>query len=221
MYDAAQEIRLSRTHPPANKGIIKNPYSGLVVCEKCGASIQRQCQGGGRKERLLCPTSHCIPSIMLELFDERIYTRIEKELKNLKSPASNKQRRTDTDVRHRIKTVKTQIKTIDTQREKLHDLLEQGVYSVDTFMQRQNALNIKQESLTKKLTQLEDELLSFGEAEDISTLIPTMEDLLRDWHTLSPADKNTVLKKIIRKIVYNKESNNRNSEFKTDITWNF
>lgn len=221
LFDAAQEIRKTRSHPPSWKGIIKNPYSGLVICKKCGAPIQRQCAANGRMERLLCPTNHCSPSIKLELFDERIYSRIETELQNIKSPDNKRPHRTDTDVRHRIKTVNTQLKTIDTQRENLHDLLEQGVYSVDTFMQRQAALNSRQEELTKKLAQLKDELEAFDNIEDVSTLIPTMEDLLRDWNTLAPADKNIILKKIIRKIVYNRDGNKKDSELTTDITWNF
>lgn len=221
LYDAAQEIRKTRSHPPSWKGVIKNPYSGIAVCEICGAPIQRQAAVNGRNERLLCPTNHCTSSIKLEYFDERIYSRIETELNKLKMPETKRPLRTDNDVRHRIKTVSTQLKTIDTQREKLHDLLEQGVYTVDTFMQRQNALNTRQNELNKKLAQLQDELSAYNDREDISTLIPTMEDLLRDWHTLTPADKNTLLKKVIRKIVYSRNGSKRNAEFKTEITWNY
>ena len=220
-WDKAQEIRKSRSHPPTNHNGLQNPYSGIAFCKKCGAPLQRQKCNENFTPRLLCTTKGCCPSIKLEVFDERIKKETELILDKIKLAPDRPINKRGSNVKQQLKTASTQLKTVDVQREKLHDLLEQGVYNVETFMKRQNALNDRQKALESKIEKLNSELIELEGRTDISFIIPDIELLIEDWTTMNVQDKNRLLKKIISRIEYSRESRKLNADFTTDISWRF
>lgn len=219
-WETAQNIRKERSHPPSFTGYVKNPYSGLVVCAKCGTVMQRQIERKSREERLLCPTTGCMPSIKIKLLDERIRMGLVEMLSELKLNENNRKKQSDNNLELQLRQAEKQIKTLSSQRSRLHDLLEQGVYDISTFMERQS-------SLTRRLTQAENQVKKLQEEQDkasinISEIIPTIEGLLKDWDTLTPPDKNRILKQIIKRIVYRRSSRNFTvTDFETSIEWRF
>ncbi|MCC8160078.1 MAG: recombinase family protein [Oscillospiraceae bacterium] len=54
LFDEAQRIRLTRSHPPSFTGELKNPFAGLIYCKNCGGAMQRQFSKISGN-RLLCP----------------------------------------------------------------------------------------------------------------------------------------------------------------------
>lgn len=222
-WNEAQRIRSEHSHPPAFTGVIKNPYSGLVYCANCGAAIQRQYSNKKCGERLLCPTPNCTSSIKMDLFDERIESIIKETLANLKLREKEQTPNEKVDnTQNQIKAVQRRLQALSQQRNRLHDFLEQGIYDVNTFMERQNILTKKREDAEQELNQLNKTLSENSSKTDYIKAIPIMENILNTWNDLEPAEKNKVLKQIITKIIYKRE--NRTfivTEFTAEVKWRF
>lgn len=219
-WNEAQHIRKTRSHPPAYKGIVKNPYSGLVYCANCGTAIQRQ-YNVRAGERLLCPTTGCNGSVKLDLFSERIKLKLQEALEGLKLREQNEKKESPTHERQ-IKALEKQLTKIASQRSRLHDLLEQGVYDVQTFMERQASLTERTAALEAELNALQRKDKENSAKLTPAEAIPQIEYLLTNWSQLDPRDKNIILKKLISRITYRRTSRKFiETHFSTEIDWNF
>lgn len=220
MFNEAERIRKTRSHPPTWAGVIKNPYSGIAFCANCGAALQRQIERKTGEARLLCTTKNCNASIRLSLFNDRIKSLLETELNRLKLEPESMQNTTAENIRTQITACGKTIRSLKGQMNKLYDLLEQGVYTVPIFMERQS--NIRERISETENTQkaLIEQLSNMSiNAADI---IPKIEELLRTWDTLIESEKNIALKSLIRRINYRRESRCfKEIKFDTDVEWRF
>lgn len=222
LWEEAQRIRSTRSHPPAFVGVIKNPYSGILYCAKCGEKMQRQSKYNGRDERLLCPTGGCSASIQMNLFDERILLELRSVLEKITlTPEAPLQNTRKNDIQNTIALAQKQLITLVSQSDKLHDFLEQGIYDTNTFLSRKAALSDKRHLLEDEIATLNSELKKLNEQLQPDEIAPAISRILNDWDILSPADKNKILKSLITKIKYYKEIRTYNTTpFEIDIMWN-
>lgn len=218
-WEQAQRIRKSRSHPPAYKGVVKNPYAGLIYCANCGTAIQRQ-YNKRTGERLICPTTACNGSIKLDIFSERLKLKLEEALEGLKIQRKQNLNNEFESNERQIKIIEKQLTTINNQREKLHDLLEQGVYDIQTFTSRQNTLIERQNMLESELKVQKEEQQTKKLQPDEA--IPKIEYLLNNWDNIEPIDKNKILKTLVKKIMYKRDGRKYSIvEFDTEIQWRF
>ncbi len=221
MWDEAQRIRSERSHPPSFTGKVKNPFSGLVYCANCGMALQRQVERKTKVPRLLCPTSACMPSIKMCLFEDQLKIKMQDELDRLRMLENRpKDNAKQAHFENQIKALNKQLTTISRQRDNLHDLLEQGVYDVDTFMQRQTVLIEKQNQIEKEMKELHTKLRGAAAKITIQDAILGIEEVLKEWDNLDPVELNSLLKRLISRITYKRESRNfANTEFEIEIEW--
>lgn len=218
-WDKVEQIRKQNTHPPAYKGIVKNYYSGLVYCANCGCAIQRTTNKGAR---LLCVNKGCTSSVSMDDFDRRIQMNLKDMLQHLKLERESYKDPELDSLKASIAAAEKNLKTTASQRSKLYDLLEQNVYDVNTFFQRQSALKQKEEKLENEIKSL-TEKLSDKQNIRIDDIIPTIEQLLDEWYDLEPLKLNSILKTIIKKITYRRDTTSRTDgvQFETTIEWRF
>ena len=222
-WNTAQEIRKSRSHPPSYTGVLRNPYAGIVYCANCGSAIQRQHSNKRFGSRLLCPTTGCNGSLKASLFEERLLLMLQIKLDETKLHQDAKEPPKPDAIDEQIALVRRQINTIKSQRGKLHDFLERGIYDTDTFMERQRILSERQNATEKELKQLQDQRIELIETVDSAPFVPTMEQLLHNWNNIEPAEKNKLLKQLIKRIDYKRDSRTfaGKTEFEINITWRF
>ena len=221
MFNEAERIRKTRSHPPSWVGVIKNPYSGIAVCANCGSLLQRQIEKKTREPRLLCTTKNCNGSIRLSLFDERIKSIMEMELKRLKFEPKDDTKK-DESLQSQLQSCVKTLKGLKVQKDNLHDFLEQGVYDVPTFMERQSKLNERISEVEKTKSELIDKLNDASLQLGIEDVIPKMEELLNEWDTIIESEKNIALKSLIRRIVYRRDSRCfKDIQFTTQVEWRY
>lgn len=223
MWEEAQRIRSERSHPPSFTGVVKNPFSGLVHCSNCSSVLQRQVDRKTKDERLLCPTSGCMPSIKMDLFTALLKVKMQDELDRLLIlENSDKQQIKQNHLESRISALNKQLTTIRRQRDKLHDFLEQGVYDVDTFMKRQAVLIEKQNKTEKEMQNLHIKLRGAAAKISIQDAIIGIKEVLHEWDNLEPIELNSALKRLIDRISYRRESRSfTNTEFEIEVEWKF
>lgn len=217
-YVVQDKISLShRPTPIPSKQSIKSPLAGLVVCGVCGRRMVRRPYPGNASDALMCPVSGCKNmSSHLHLVEENLIKALEKWLNDYRmdwQQNENIEVLEDTsDIKRKaLKKLEIEIENIRKQTDNLHDLLEQGVYDVDTFLNRSRQLKDRMieaqgdyDTLTESL-QLEE-----LQKETHRTIIPKVERVLELYTaTADPGSKNALLKEVLDKVVYLKESGGR------------
>lgn len=177
-----------------------NPLCGLLKCGICGKTMTSRisrdvysvcCRTPG------CKTVGCNIGLLEDAILEGLrgwtakYTPESEKPENGPSTASDEAR-----------LIQRQIETVNGQMNRLHDLVEQGAYSVQTFVQRRDELTANLDALTARLGEI---MSQPTEAEMIIPLLPQIQHIIDAYPYLNtPADKNALLKSVLEKIVYHK-----------------
>lgn len=206
------------SRPCPSKQTIKNPLSGLVICGLCGRRLVRRPYSNKYPETLMCPSTACSNiSSQLSYVEERLYDALLNWLDEYKmswetekenNPSSNIQLEVK---KKSIKKLEAEIENLEKQMNNLHDLLEQGVYSIDKFNERSKILSEKMCETKAKLKTFTKEI-DLEEAKEINkaVIIPKIEKVLEVYKlTDDPALKNELLKEIVDKAVYVKTVSGR------------
>lgn len=206
-FQQAQQILGGRYHPPSNTGTLYNPLSGLVICAKCGKKMVRRKYSVFGKKRdstnFICPTPGCTPYDRMEVVEAAVLDALKKQFEEIKAQAAQNAPEAQDTSGEAIRAIEQEEKTCSAQLDRLHDLLEQGVYDVDTFLQRSKLL---QEKL-KKLEQQKQELQAQAEqlkAKDKTYLIPAFERLFSSYWAAEAGEKNRLLKDVVDHVSYEK-----------------
>lgn len=190
---------LIKTKPRAKKDFpLLNPLAGLVVCSSCGHVMSRQNNSAG-VDYLICRYEK-IKSARIEVVESRLMDELTKELQSFNYYAERSDLK-DTGKRHdkELSRLKAELKKNNEQLDKACDLLETGVYSVDLYKKRTQAINEKIDNINKNIDAITQETEKNTEA---LQAIPVLQDALAKYYTLSPENKNKLLKAIVKRIVY-------------------
>lgn len=219
-FNLAQEYLANNPSTPCPRNVkTKNPLIGLIVCGLCGRKMVRRPYNQKKQpDTLLCPATSCSNiSSQLSYVEERLLQALENWLKDYRlnwelKDNENPNKDIQIDIKKKsIKTLDDELKNLEKQIGNIHNLLEQGVYSIDTFLERSRVINDKITAAQKyKQTLLND--LNFEEAKNQSQriIIPKVEKLLELYKvTDDPSIKNELLKEVVSKAVYTKAVNGR------------
>ena len=217
VFDMAQELMANRPPRPV-KGdtTIKNPLAGLVVCGKCGRKMARRPYGPRpRADTLMCPDPMCSNvSSDLALVESRIIGGLEDWLSSyrLKWEADSSSANTQIEIKRKsVERLEKDLVALDRQLSSVHDLLEQGVYDTETFLQRSRTIAERIQSAKGSIETLNGEIALESKREEAKKdVIPAVEHLLEVYYTLeTPKLKNDMLRAVLEKVVYTKERSAR------------
>lgn len=193
---------------------VKNPLAGLIICGLCGRRmIRRPYNLKNYPDTLMCPSTACSNiSSQLSNVEERLLQSLEKWLQDYKLNWDiKKNENSKKNIQHEIKRkamkkLEEEIKNLKKQMDNIHNLLEQGVYSTDTFLERSKVINDKINNTQKGVDELLHELQFEEEKENNQKIIiPRIERVLELYKvTDDPALKNELLIEVIEKAVYKK-----------------
>ena len=94
-------------------------------------------------------------------------------------------------------------------KEKQYDLLEQGIYSTEEFLERSRATAAELSACDAVILSLKQEIEHEQELQfQRSSFIPKCEDLLANYWTWDTSTKNRFLRELIEKAVYTKNAKN-------------
>lgn len=219
----------NRKNTTPSSQTLQNPLSGIVYCKKCNHMMTRLAPNSRNKySTLKCPNKYCDNvSAPIFLVEEQILQFLIDWLQSyelngttesilpIHSEIANKQ--------SMITRMESEIAGLRSQLDKAYGFLEQGIYSVEIFQHRS-------EALTQNISQIEDSIrLSREELERLEHLrsekelfAPKVKTLLEAYHTNDVESNNRILKEVIEKIYYEKSTPNRrgslhNASFTLDI----
>lgn len=204
-YSVQQRMKDTVTPRVPRKYQQMNPLAGLVYCDQCGKLMSRHPYRREDKVRFGCENPSCstvsslfedVESLVLQSLREFLH-KIELSSPTLLDTKSEE---------IALQNIEKQLTDINRRLQRTYELLEDGVYSKETFLQRQSAisqdqtalLNTKHEierKLHNKQTDIEAQKNSAPLIRHVLDVYPTLED---------PKEQNLLLKQVIRRIDYHK-----------------
>lgn len=216
--EAQSYLGLGSPKPPESYGV-KNPLAGLIMCGECGHKMIRRpaapssAKYGSKYDTILCNTHGC-PTVgcSLDVLEKELLHSLEDWVKNYEFqsvlPESHVKEKEIL-----VTAAESELTTLSGQREKLYDLLEQGVYTKDIFLERSHALQSRISDAKEKLSTLERELENERKIDaHILNFIPSCKTLLGCYWDLSVADRNQALRLLIDSVEYRKYEKNKKGD---------
>ena len=201
-FSRAQEIMKKQWHKKYFDGTVKNPLAGLVICGNCGRKMMRHPAGGKSKEPfVLCRTKSCIPSVSAAELEAAVLEDIKKQLRALDADIDQSVPPDVSAFDKSIQTAENEIKQLSHQTAKTYDLLEQGIYDVDTFIERRDALD-KRTAFLKKYIASEQERRQSVIDSDRRIASAKIHNVLDVYDSSDATQRNALLRSIVDSITY-------------------
>lgn len=217
-FQKAQHIMSAHTCLPVSREhLLKNPLSGIVVCEKCGHMMTRIYSNTKKGYySLMCPNRYCDNiSAPLYLIESKILDALNEWLNDYKlnwsAGTSIEPTNTFKIKEAAIEQCRTTLEGLQNQLNNTYEFLEKGIYTTEMFLQRNQLLTGQVNKLTADIAALEQELETERARERAKKdIIPNIENILELYQTVDDAGlKNELLKNILEKVEYRKDAPNR------------
>lgn len=222
-WTAARAAMSGRSHAPVpGRRQISNPLAGLLYCSVCGRSLVQLPQGSHGAPMVMCPTAKC-PTVgsRLDVTEASLLDALRVWLERYKISTEAQNAAEEQDSMLSIKTAEKALsrarkglQDLEQQKGRLFDLLEQGVYTNDVFLERSRVLANRMSEAERQEKILREHLSSLRKTELIQqSLVPKVQNVLDAYSTLgSPAEKNALLKTVLDHAVYAKTTGGRYKE---------
>ena len=199
--------------PVGYKSSVKNPMAGLIICGECGRKMVLRKGYAPKPDYLVCHSRACSNvSSPFTLVEARILETLGQWLGDYKLRWDNQYEvqpvRRDA-LQKALTKAKHDLEVLEKQLSRTHDLLEQGIYTTEDFLDRSKSLSVRIDNAKTDQTTLEAELgLSVARDESRRVIIPKVEHLLEVYKILpTAAQKSELLKEVLEKVVYTKKTN--------------
>lgn len=213
LFNKATQTRENKCFAPLPSCYnMKNPLSSILYCSKCGRTMRRVLSKG--IEILACTNSNCDNiSSSLDIVENKLFNSIynllityEKEYDNIKLNHNNnddlikiKQKELD--------SIKLEMQEAESQLDNIQTLLEKGVYNLDTYSIRSKKIYNLLNELKLKHSNINTSILELvNKSSSKKDLIPKLKTFLDEYPTLNIGDKNKLLKTILIRVDYLKET---------------
>jgi len=214
-FEKAQQIARSRYIPPSNNGTIKSPLAGLIRCKNCGKNMQRMSMHQG-VAYLLCNTKNCCAGAKYDFVENALLQALRVKLDELQVELDSTNKENDTAQDHILAGIQNEQKKTLAQKEKLHTLLEQGTYDVDTYRERMAIVTKKIAELDKKETSMRG-VIAKATLENKERLAVEIQSVLNAYEASGAEQKNKMLKSIIEHVGYTKKKKTKPMDFQIEI----
>lgn len=196
---------------------LQNPFAGIIRCKKCGASVRKHIfkKDGKeiRKSRYSCNNrKYCnCKSCNTEKVDKVILDTLRDYLNDFKLKIDindSEIRKSHQDV---INTLERELDKLENKQEELYTFLEDGIYTKEVFIKRNEKLANERERLQEALEKAKAYIPTQQEYIDkYSSLHEAIEMLEND--TIPVKQKNNFLKKVIKVIYYDRDKDDRQND---------
>lgn len=209
MFDAIQQKLhgySQNKHLPVRKGAaLANPLAGLVICGECGHVMSHLPASGRQPALLKCRTRGCptVQNYRLPI-EQTVLAVVQQWLDDagrVSSPASSAPSEPETSALDAMNAERAKLLR---QIDRLQDLLEQEVYTVQQYTDRYAKLEIRLEDLNLSIHAEEQRIASRPVYCTPAELKPSLVRLLEAYPHATAQQKNDMLKSCISSIVYRK-----------------
>lgn len=203
---------LVQNHKPRVPSALQqhNPLAGLLCCDKCGKKMQRHPQTDRNFEKYYCPTVGCpTVSAPLEQVEELVLQGLKDFLYNL--DLQEQQLPDMSAEQEALKNIDSRLAEQRKRLTKTFELVEDGIYTREAFLQRQSEINAEMARLQTAREELQRKIDTYAaELSARENAAPQIRHVLDVYDRKSaPAERNALLKQVIDRIDYHKTTKQR------------
>lgn len=223
-FRKAQELIGKKHHPPYHLiNGIKNPLVGLVRCSQCNKIMTAQ--QGKNHMYLKCTRRGCqtkaakihyvekkiLNALRLWLAEYEVTLKRQREIAKKSTPVEF--------FKKALEKLNKEHELLLKQKNSLHDLLEQGIYNKEDFLERSKVLLEKLSESRTRIEESERQLEQVQQKRDIPKNIAPETKKAIDLYseTVDIAKKNELLKSILDYATYKKTKTQRENDFDIEI----
>lgn len=228
MYQKAMQLfeDNSRSVPFNGTREFKNSLAGLVVCTSCKHKMVRRPKSQKvLRDCVMCVYPGCKTiGSYFDLVESEVLRHLDEYTKSISlSDFVDKDDFFKIDFRkNTLAKLENKFEKLKVQKNRLYDLLEQGVYSIDIFNERMGKLDDDILDIQGKISDLRFEIEYFStNISKMTTFVPRARDLLDNYELMTPMERNTALKELIDHVEYTKNTKNKfrnGNEISFDLT---
>lgn len=202
VFNKVQEIFAKQFHPPYFTGQLINPLAGIIKCSVCGSTIQRRPYNDRNvPDYMLCQTRGCCAASKFELVEQEFLRQVRDKLAELEMDLKNNDSKSTQHLRQAVSALEKEQQNILNQKNRLYDLLEQQVYTIDVFTSRMTAIDARLSECENNLQQSKATLEKYS-TESRQAAIDKIKSVLDSYHTSDPNTQNQMLKEIVTSATY-------------------
>lgn len=211
-FDRAVALSYS-TASPRGKGAWKTATSlaGLVRCDQCGRIMVRRATSGGRKDTFLCPSYGCTTvSAWYDEVEAAVLDALRGWLHELEvgEAASADDSSLLSALSSAISADQKQLAKLEAQETRAYEFVETGVYTPEVFLQRSQSLAADKLAILSRIDENQRAIDDIDRAKQSrARLAPAVRHVLETYPLAgSVQEQNDLLKTVLQKIVYHKQS---------------
>lgn len=202
---------------------LKNPMASILHCGFCGKAMKRITYSSRNDIRLCCKNCKKNIGSNFNYVEEKLLEALTLLLSEYKLKLINNDN-SDIDLLLNINTanqnrLNDELQKSNLQLNNIYDLLEQGVYTKETFNERLNLLKSKIEELNKQIDSLKKETSEIMQKKNNKQiLIPKIEKVIEQYYQTDNIDlKNKLLKSVLQRVDYIKVNPKNKDDFKLKL----
>ena len=223
IFNAVQDKKknnpVAQLHP---NDVLLNYYHGILYCNNCGHQMKRRFLASNGHEHILCAYSQCrgvTVGASFEEVDNAVLSALRYRIEKLSEFSETPQEKPEELTPDYRKPIETELEKAKKQQNKLYDLLEQGIYDANVFLERSKIIGEKIKTLENALEEINSQAKS--EKLPVKELQVRLQYILDNFENSTPEEKNIMLKSAVRKIYYTKTqrmcNHKRFSDLKLEI----
>ncbi|UFU00332.1 recombinase family protein [Radiobacillus kanasensis] len=227
LWDAANTAHSGRFRPSTVvTKKLSNPLAGIVKCDVCGYVMRNQPRKDRPNSLLRCAQPSCKgvqKGSLLKLVEKRILESLEEYINQFEIKEEPKTEFQESDISLKERAINKKEKEIDelnTQKNNLHDLLERGVYDIDTFVERQQVIVERIKKIQDEVDALKRDIHNESlKRKNVHEFVPKVKKVLDAYHQTDDIEKkNRLLKSILEKATYlRKKDWNKQDQFQIQL----
>lgn len=197
---------------------LQNYYTGLLYCENCGHQLRRRYVKSTGKAHMLCQYHSCrgiVVSSSMEAVDAALIDALNYKINQINDVNSKKKKEVKAPKVNKTPLIEAELTKLKKQKDKIYDLLEQGIYGTQEFLERSAAIS-------EKISTCEEELKKFSESQSEQKLsdeelLLRITKVINEFEQADVSTKSTLLKSVIKRINYHKTKRQCKYDMTTDL----
>lgn len=202
---------------------LRNPLAGVLKCDLCDSVIKYTKPPKRNKGYMHCRNPNCKQrTASFSIVEQKVLNGLREIVADfkLKKEMLKKEQKKDTDItevkERAIQAKQKELDELSKQKSNLHDLLERGVYDIDTFISRQSNINERAQSIESTIELLKNEIDNNAKQQDTyENFLPKIESVIESYYnTIDINKKNRLLKSVLEKATfYRDHTHTKKDEF--------
>ena len=192
---------------------LKNPFAGILFCEKCGAIMKRYLPHPKKSPTawFRCTTRGCdCKMIKCDIVENSIREAMEDWLERYMLEIEIDQQPKADPIANALETVRGQLLQLQLQQNNICEYLEKGVYTIEMFTKRNTTLAKEIQQLqTAEADLLRQQNESNQKKQDTMQIIPTTQHILENYPLLTITEKNRLWKLVMAKATVYRSPDNK------------